>query len=430
MGEAMSKTERERTAALSIVRNVYVGHGKIEVLPKFVVRSMDDIAALYTPGVGYLVKEILERPEALGELTWRDNAVAVVSDGTAVLGLGKAGPRAALAVMEGKASMFKLLAGIDAIPLCLDVSNSNELVDVLKAAEPTFGGFNLEDVASPGCFEVMKKAEATLGVPIIHDDQYGTATVVAAGLMNAWKVLGRDACEQTVVVCGDGAAGTATVDMLLALGVQDIVVVGLQGIVTRDKGYESPHRMWIAQHTNPSNRHGTLLDAMKGANAFVGLSVGGIVSADMVRTMSPQPVMFAMANPVPEIMPEESFAAGAVIVATGRFDYPNQCNNVLAFPGLMRGALDTKAKRIPREVCLTAAKAIAADVSDMDLRPDNILPTPMSATLYPTVAEATAQKLVALELARIVPAPGAVAHRTRVLREIVAKRQQFLSRGV
>ena len=426
MAGGPSRIERERAAALEIVRNVYIGQGKIEVLPKFQVRSMEDIAALYTPGVSYLVKEVLDRPEALGELTWRDNAVAVVSDGTAVLGMGRAGPRAALPVMEGKASMFKLLVGIDAIPLCLEVSDADALVDVLAAAEPTFGGYNLEDVASPVCFEVMKKAEARLGVPIIHDDQYGTATVIAAGLMNAWKFLGREAASQTVVICGDGAAGTATVDMLLGLGVPDIRVVGLAGIITRGTQYDSPHRTWIAENTNPSNRHGTLADAMKGATAFVGLSVGGIVSADMVRTMAPRPVVFSMANPVPEIMPEESHAAGAAVVATGRFDYPNQCNNVLAFPGLMRGALDTKAKRIPREVCLAAAKAIAGEIAEADLRPDNILPTPMSATLYPAVAEATARKIVALGLARIAPAPGAVAERTRLLREMVAKRQEFL----
>ena len=429
MSNGTARVDRERTAALNIVRKVYIGQGKIEVLPKFRVRSMEDIAALYTPGVGYLVKEILNREEALGELTWRDNAVAVVSDGTAVLGLGRAGPRAALPVMEGKASMFKLLVGIDAIPLCLDVANADALVEVLRAAEPTFGAYNLEDVASPVCFEVMKKAEAQLGVPIIHDDQYGTATVVAAGLINAWKLLQRDARTERVVVCGDGAAGTATVDMLLGLGVKDICVVGLQGIITRKSKLDFPHRQWIATNTNPTNRRGTLADAMKGATTFIGVSVGGIVSADMVRTMDRQPVVFSMANPVPEIMPEESFAAGAAIVATGRFDYPNQCNNVLAFPGLMRGALDTKAKRVPREVCLAAAVTIAGDVADEDLRPDNILPTPMSPTLYPAVAEATAQRIVALGLARVTQPPGAVAERTKRLRAMVERRQEFLANG-
>jgi len=353
--------------------------------------------------VGYLVKEILERPEALGELTWRDNAVAVVSDGSAVLGLGRAGPRAALPVMEGKASMFKLLVGIDAVPLCVDVRDADALVALLAALEPTFGAYNLEDVASPVCFEVMKKAEATLGVPIIHDDQYGTATVVAAGLANAWTLLGRTARDECVVVCGDGAAGTATVDMLLGSGVRDIRVVGLDGILARDREYDAPHRRWLAQNTNPSLLHGSLADAMRGATAFVGVSVGGIVSEEMVRSMAPHPVS-----------------------ATGRFDYPNQCNNVLAFPGLMRGALDTRARRVPREVCLAAALAIAADVAESELRPDNILPTPLSDTLYPAVAEATACAIVAQGLARIVPAAGAVAQRTRLLRSVVARRQERL----
>ncbi len=312
------------------------------------------------------------------------------------------------------------------MPLCLDVADADALVDILAAAEPTFGGYNLEDVASPVCFDVMRKAESRLGVPIIHDDQYGTATVVAAGLMNAWKLLGRDAANQRVVICGDGAAGTATVDMLLGLGVIDIRVVGLGGIISRGVAFDTPHRTWIAERTNPTNCLGDLAAAMRGANAFVGLSVGGIVTGEMIATMAPQPVVFAMANPVPEIMPEDSLAAGAAIVASGRFDYPNQCNNVLAFPGLMRGALDTRAQRIPREVCLAAARAIAADVADVDLRPERILPTPMSATLYPAVAEATARAVVAMGLARIEPPPGAVAERTRILRATVAARQAFL----
>jgi len=272
----------------------------------------------------------------------------------------------------------------------------------------------------------MKKAEAALGVPIIHDDQYGTATVVAAGLANAWKLLGRDPHEECVVVCGDGAAGTATVDMLLASGVGDVRVVGLQGILARDVEYDAPHRNWLAQNTNRSKRHGSLADAMRGASAFVGLSVGGIVSGEMVRSMAPRPIVFSLANPVPEIMPESAHAAGAAIVATGRFDYPNQCNNVLAFPGLMRGALDTRARRVSREVCLAAARAIAADVPDAALAPDNILPTPLSATLYPAVAETTARAVVAQDLARIVPPEGAVAERTARLRGIVANRQSAL----
>ena len=421
---ADARVARERAAALGLMREI--GAGKVEVLPRFRVRSLDDVAALYTPGVGYLVQEVLARPEALGELTGRDNAVAVVSDGTAVLGLGRAGPKAALPVMEGKASMFKLLVGIDAYPLCVDTRGPEALVELLAALQPSFGGFNLEDVAAPECFEVMRQAEARLEVPIIHDDQYGTATVIAAGLFNAWKLLGREAGKQRVVVCGDGAAGTATVTLLQAMGVGDITVVGLGGIVSRKVAHRDPHRQWIADTTNRSGLEGGLADAMRGADAFVGLSVGGIVSVDMVRSMNPAPVVFSLANPVPEIMPGDSIAAGAAIAASGRFDFPNQCNNVLAFPGLLRGALDTKAKRIPPEVCLAAARAIAADVPDAELAADRILPSPLSGTLYPAVAEATAQAVVAAGLARKACAPGFVAQRTRELREAVSRRQASL----
>ena len=428
----MSRTEdadrtRYAEAALRVLREPYVGHGKLEVLPKVVARSLDDIALLYTPGVGYAVNEILARGEALGELTGRDNTIAVVSDGTAVLGLGRAGPRAALPVMEGKASMFKLLVGIDAVPLCLDVKSPAQLVDILAAAEPNFGGYNVEDVAAPHCFEVMELAEARLGVPIIHDDQYGTATVIVAALMNAFRLLGRSAADQRVVVCGDGAAGTATVRLLQAWGIGDILAVGLQGIVHRGGAYADPHRRWLAEHTNREGRSGSLADAMRGADVFVGLSVANLVTPDMVRTMRPGPVVLSMANPIPEIMPEASLAGGASVAGSGRFDRPNQCNNVLAFPGLMRGALDAGAKRIDHDACLAAARAIAADVPAAELRADRVLPTPLSPTLYPAVAEAVAQDLVSRGLATRRPPPGAVAAHTAALREMVALRQAFVA---
>lgn len=420
----MSNTDRatrERAAAFGLMRRI--GAGKLEVLPRFTVSGLDQIAALYTPGVGYLVNEIVARPEALGELTGRDNTIAVVSDGTAVLGLGNAGPHAALPVMEGKAAMFKLLVGIDAIPLCVSTKGADQLVALLQALQPSFGGFNLEDVAAPICFEVMERANGRLTVPIIHDDQYGTATAVAAGLINAWKVLGRDRSRERVVVCGDGAAGTATVDLLLGLGVQDITVVGLTGIIGRHRSYPDPHRQWLAEQTNHARLRGGLAEAMQGAGAFVGLSVGGIVSGEMVRSMADAPIVFAMANPVPEIMPEVAMEAGAAVIATGRFDYPNQCNNVLAFPGLMRGALDTKALRVPREACLAAAEAIAQDLPESALAPGNILPTPLSDSLYPSVADATAQSLIRLGLAQRRYAPGEVAQRTHQLRAAVMARQ-------
>lgn len=422
----MNDRERYAEASLRVLREPYVGHGKLEVLPKVVVRDLDDIALLYTPGVGYAVQEILARPEALGELTGRDNTIAVVSDGTAVLGLGNAGPRAALPVMEGKASMFKLLVGIDAVPLCLNVRSPGELVDILAAAEPSFGGYNLEDVAAPHCFEVMEEAPKRLSIPIIHDDQYGTATVIIAALINAFRLLGRRPSEQRVVVCGDGAAGTATAKLLYDYGVGEILSVGLSGIIHRAERYVDPHRRWLAEHTNREGCKGDLATAMRGADVFIGLSVANLVNPDMVRSMRPGPVVLSLANPVPEIMPEQSVAGGAAVAGSGRFDYPNQCNNVLAFPGLMRGALDAGALVIDHHACLAAAHAIADDIPPTELRADNVLPTPLSSTLYPAVSEAVAQNLVARNLARKRPAPGAVAEHTRKLRALVVERQAFV----
>lgn len=423
----MSKASQEREAAFRVLQRAYIGAGKIEMLPKVFPNDLMDVAALYTPGVGYLVREILERDEALGELTGRDNSVAVVTDGTAVLGFGAVGPRAALPVMEGKASMFKLLVGIDATPICLSTKNTDELVTVLKQLEPTFGGFNLEDVASPNCFGVMRRAVETLGVPIIHDDQYGTATVVIAGLSNALRLLGRDPASQTVVVCGDGAAGTATTRLLVASGYGDVRVVGLQGILIDTENYSDEHKNILAKMTNKDRVSGSLVQAMRGADIFVGLSTAGIVNADHIRSMNKNPIVFSMANPVPEIMPEESRAGGAAIIATGRFDYANQCNNVLAFPGLMRGALDTSATQVSEAVCLRAAVAIADDVPSNLLASDNILPTPLSETLYPSVSEAVARAVIDLGLARRFPAKGEVFEKTRKYRRAVAWRlNQFL----
>lgn len=422
-----SDQARYAERSLRVLREPYIGHGKLEILPKVVARNLDDIAVLYTPGVGYAVKEILARESALGELTGRDNTIAVVTDGTAVLGLGRAGPRAALPVMEGKASMFKLLVGIDAVPLCLDVSNPSQLVDILVAMQPSFGGYNVEDVAAPHCFEVMEQAEERLHIPIIHDDQYGTATVVIAALMNAFKLLGRDPATQRAVVCGDGAAGTATVRLLKAWGFGDILSVGLSGIIHRHGDYPEAHRRWLAEHTNRDGMTGDLSTALRGADVFIGLSVANLVRPEMVRSMRKDPVVLSLANPIPEIMPAQSLAGGAAIVGSGRFDHPNQCNNVLAFPGLMRGALDAGALRLDHTTCLAAARAIAADVTSQELRADHILPTPLSATLYPAVAEAVAQDLVTRGLARKSPAPGAVAENTRALREMIALRQAFVA---
>ena len=416
-------------AAVAVNQHPYFGHGKIEVLPKIAVGSLTDIATVYTPGVAFSVREIIDRPSALHELTAKDNTIGVVTDGSAVLGWGAVGPRPALPVIEGKAAMFKLLAGVDAVPLCLDVSGHEELVSVMRALEPGFGGFNLEDVAAPGCFEVMRRLEEELPVPCIHDDQNGTATVVVAALINACKVLGRSPQNQVVVINGAGAAGSAIFALLSRLGVRDIIVNERQGILNSDQVYAASHLTEIARRSNHRGLRGRLADALKGANVFVGVSIAKQLDADVVRTMARDPIVFALANPEPEIMPEAASAGGAAIVATGRFDYPNQCNNVLAFPALMRAALDTRAHRLDLDVFLAAAACIAKEVPDEQLSPTNILPTALSETLYPRVAEETARAIVTRGLARIDPGAGAVAANTSALRALVAGRQAALPAG-
>jgi len=413
--------------AMAFGRDVYYGHGKIEILPKVVVKGVEDIAIAFTPGVGHVVRAISEKPELLHEQTAKDNLIALVTDGTAVLGLGDVGPRAGMPVMEGKSVMFKLLAGIDCMPLCLDVTSGDELVSIIKALEPTFGAFNLEDVAAPRCFEVMEQLSGALPVPIMHDDQYGTATAITAALINALKVLDRNPADQRAVICGCGAAGSACVEMLLLLGVEDIVVVDQAGILSRDQELTHAHWRRVAEQTNKSCLKGGLAEAMAGADLFIGLSVGGIVTQDMVRSMNSDPIVFSLANPVPEIMPDAASAAGAALVASGRFDFPNHCNNVLAFPSLLRGALDTNAKSVSPNMCLAAAHAIANDVPEDELSVSNISPSPMSDTLFPDVAEATARAAIEEGLARKVPEVGAVAANTRRLRGLAHERQACLS---
>lgn len=410
--------------ALAFGRDVYFGHGKIEILPKVIVRGVEDIAIAFTPGVGHVVNAIQETPELVHQQSAKDNMIALVTDGSAVLGFGDIGPYAGMPVMEGKSVMFKLLAGIDCMPLCLDVQNSEEIVPIIKALAPSFGGFNLEDVAAPHCFSVMEQLSGSLPVPIIHDDQFGTATAIIAALINALKVLNRNPSNIKTVVCGCGAAGTACIEMLELLGVEDIIAVDREGILSGDQKQKHPHLQQIASKTNASMRKGDLAHAMIGADLFIGLSVGGIVSSQMIKSMNTDPIVFSLANPNPEILPDEAKAAGAVLVASGRFDYPNHCNNVLAFPSLLRGALDTNAKLISPNMCLKAAKAIADDLSENQLSLTNISPSPMSETLYPDVAEVTAQSAIEEGLARKFPLPGQVKENTRRLRGFAHERQQ------
>lgn len=413
-------------AAISAVRDVASGHGKLEVVSKVGVSSLRDVATLYTPGVGVLVQRIAADPEEVETLSNRGNTIAVVTDGTAVLGFGRTGPLPAVPVMEGKAIMFKMLAGLDAIPLCLDVKDPAKLADYIAALEPSFAGFNLEDVAAPHCFSTMSALNDRLSVPVFHDDQYGTATVIVAGMMNAIRVLGKRKEDLRVVVNGAGAAGTAAARLLLAWGVGEIVVCDKHGILSASERQPFAHMDELASRTNRSGLKGSLGDALKGADAFVGLSTGRLLTPEHIRSMAKDPIVFACANPEPEIMPSAALAAGAAISGSGRFDEPNQCNNVLAFPGVMRGAVDTRAKMITETMCLAASHAIAAHVEEKQLRFDNILPSPLDPELCPVVAEAVAQQAQAEGLARKVRAPGVVAASVRERCRYGNAQQKFL----
>jgi len=408
-------------AALAFGRDVRYGHGKIEILPKIAVHGLDEMAVAYTPGVGHAVRLIEAEPERVWEQTAKANLIALVTDATAVMGYGKVPPAAAIPVMEGKATMFKLLAGIDCMPLCLNVADAAQLTATVKALEPSFGAINLEDVAAPQCFDVMRQLEAELSIPAMHDDQYGTATVIAAALMNACRVLGRRTADLTVAVNGIGAAGTATIDLLQGLGVGEVIAVDRAGILVSGEDYPAEHWQRLAETTNRDRRRGGLAEAMAGADAFIGLSVGGLVSPAMVAAMAKDPIVFALANPDPEILPDAAEAAGAAITASGRFDFPNHCNNVLAFPALMRGALDSQAKRVSREMCLAASRAIAGAVPEASLDRQEILPSPLDPDLYPAVAEAVAREAAAQGLARRDLPPGAVAENTRRLRTVAQR---------
>lgn len=413
-------------AAISAVRDVASGHGKLEVTPKVVVASLRDIATLYTPGVGVLVQRIAVDPEEAETLSNRGNTIAVVTDGTAVLGFGRTGPLPAVPVMEGKAIMFKMLAGLDAVPLCLDVKDPAKLTDHIAALEPSFAGFNLEDVAAPHCFTTMAALNERLSVPIFHDDQYGTATVIVAGMMNALRVLGKRKEDLRVVVNGAGAAGTAAARLLLAWGVGEIIVCDKHGILSASERQPFAHMEELALRTNRGRMTGNLSDALKGADAFVGLSTGRLLTSAHIQSMAKDPIVFACANPEPEIMPSAALAAGAAIAGSGRFDEPNQCNNVLAFPGVMRGAVDTRAKVITETICLAASQAIAAHVGEAELRFDNILPSPLDPELCPVVAEAVAKQAQIEGVARRSCAPGVVAAGVRERCSFGAAQQSFL----
>lgn len=359
--------------------------GKISLQLKDTLDSHHKLSTHYTPGVAAVSSHIAKNPHEARDYTWLHNTVAVVSDGSAVLGLGNIGPQAALPVMEGKAMLFKHFADIDAIPLVLDVHSADEIVAAVKAFAPSFGGINLEDIAAPQCFEIEERLKAELNIPIFHDDQHGTAIVVLAGLINATKITGKDLSKSRIVVVGAGAAGTAIIKLLNLYAQPEILAVDSKGIVSESRTDLNDEKKKLLEFTNKNNVSGSLEDALKNADIFIGVSKGGLLTQEMVKTMAKDPIIFAMANPSPEIMPDEAKAAGASIIATGRSDFPNQVNNALAFPGIFRGALDNKVHKITDDHKVAAAEAIASLVENPTA--DEIIPPALDERLVPTIAK-------------------------------------------
>lgn len=359
--------------------------GKISIELKDGLDTKDKLSTYYTPGVAAVSSHVAEHPEEARDYTWLNNSVAVISDGSAVLGLGDIGPYGALPVMEGKAMLFKHFAGIDAVPIILDVHTVDQIVSAVKAIAPSFGGINLEDIAAPNCFEVERQLKADLDIPVMHDDQHGTAVVVLAGLINSMKVLGKELHECKVVVVGAGAAGTAIIKLLHRYARPSILAVDSQGIVSRNREGLTLEKLDLLGYTNPSQHEGSLEDALDGADIFIGVSKAGLLTPAMIKLMAKNPIIFAMANPEPEILPDAAKAAGAAIMATGRSDFPNQVNNALAFPGIFRGALDNRVHKITDEHKIAAAEVIASLVQNPN--PDNIIPSVLENRLVSAIAE-------------------------------------------
>ena len=363
-------------------------NGKLETTAKAHVNSREDLAIAYTPGVAEPCKVIAKDPEAAYKYTIKSNTVAVVSDGSAVLGLGNIGALAAMPVMEGKAVLFKEFGGVNAVPICLDTQDTEEIIRTVVNIAPAFGGINLEDISAPRCFEIETRLKELLDIPVFHDDQHGTAIVVLAGIINALKVTKKEKETCRVVVNGAGSAGVAITKLLLNYGFKDITMCDINGIISKDSENLNWMQKEMAKVTNLKNASGTLADALKGADIFVGVSAPGIVTKDMVASMNKDAILFAMANPVPEIMPDLAKAAGAKVVGTGRSDFPNQVNNVVAFPGIFKGAFEGRASQITEEMKLAAAKAIAGLVPDEELSEDNILPQAFDPCVAETVSRA------------------------------------------
>lgn len=376
-------------------------HGKLEVKSRAKINNSKDLSLAYTPGVAEPCRAIHKDPSLAYTYTRKCNTVAVISDGTAVLGLGDIGPLASLPVMEGKCVLFKEFADVDAIPIVLDTKDVDEIVETVARIAPSLGGINLEDIAAPRCFEVERKLQEKLDIPVFHDDQHGTAIVVLSGILNALKIVKKNLSDIKIVINGAGSAGSAICKLLLSSGVKNIVMCDINGVIHKNAELANDSLRELAEITNPNNETGTLKDAIKNADVFIGVSAPNLVSQEMVRTMNEDAIIFAMANPTPEIFPDDALAAGAKVVGTGRSDYPNQINNVLAFPGIFRGALDCRAKRINEEMKVAAAYAISNSISDEELSPTNIIPKAFDLNVQKKVAEAVKEAAIKSGVATI-----------------------------
>ena len=402
-----------REDALKIHRE---NKGKLTMKSKIPVRNATDLSLAYSPGVAEPCKEIHQNRDDVYEYTMKGNMVAVVSDGTAVLGLGNIGPEAALPVMEGKSVLFQSFAGVDSFPIVLDTNDVDEIVRTVKLMAPTFGGVNLEDISAPRCFEIEERLKAETDIPVFHDDQHGTAIVTVAGLLNALKLVGKSFDNIKVVANGAGAAGIAIIELLHSLGVNNVIMCDSKGMIYEGRP-EGMNKMKdrVAKITNRDRQEGSLSDAIKDADVFIGVSLANLLSKDDVRTMAKDPIIFAMANPDPEILPDDAKEAGARVIGTGRSDFPNQVNNVLAFPGIFRGALDVRATGINEEMKIAAAKAIAELIDESDLNEDYVIPAPFDPRVAPAVAKAVAKAAMDTGVNRITVDPEEVAEKTRQL---------------
>ncbi|MHC4879247.1 MAG: malic enzyme-like NAD(P)-binding protein [Planctomycetota bacterium] len=383
--------------------------GKIEVNSKIPVKTRDDLSMAYTPGVARVCRAIYEDPEAAFNLTIRRNTVAVVSDGSAVLGLGNIGPKAAMPVMEGKALLFKEFAGVDSFPICLDTQDPDQIVETVRQIAPTFGGINLEDISSPRCVEIEQRLDELIDIPVFHDDQHGTAIVVTAALTNALKIVNKSPESIRVTMSGAGAAGMAIAKLLQLIGIQQLIVTDRRGAIYRGRADGmNPVKDWIAENTNPDAESGSLSDVMKGADVFIGVSAAGLVSADDVKSMATDPIVFALANPDPEISPEDA-GPHVKVMATGRSDYANQINNVLCFPGMFRGLLDVRAHTVTDRMKMAAALAIAEVINEDELLPSYIIPSVFNRRVAPAVAQAVAQAAIDEGVARKTTLPSSLS---------------------